>query len=134
MIDGDVGNLPLSPQQVGALSVDVHDRQRLVVLEGIQPPPALGNAGLGRLVVLDDHPPEGVGVFRQRPRQLEVGLLFWSRRFLVTSKLLLLVFLTLLAVLPAPLVVLLSLGLLGSQGLPLPLSVSPAAVSLPRSV
>lgn len=133
MIDGNVSDFSLSPQQIGTLSVDVHDWQRLVILEGIEPPPALRNASLGRLVVLDDHPPECVGVFRQRPRQLKVGLLFRGSRFFITSKLRLLGFFALLAVFPAPLVVLLSHGLLGRQGIPLPLSVS-AALSLPRSV
>lgn len=133
VIDGDVGDFSLSPQQVGTLSVDVHDRQWLVVLEGVEAPPALGDAGLWRLVVLDDHAPERVGVFRQRPRQLKVGLLFRGRRFLVASKLLLLGFFALLAVFPPPFVVLLSLSLLGREGIPLPRPVS-AAVSIPWSV
>lgn len=133
MIDGDVGDFSLSPQQIGTLSVDVHDWQRLVVLEGIEPPPALGNTSLRGLVVLDHHPPECVGVFCQRPRQLKVGLLFRGSRFLVLSKLRLQGFFTLLAVFPASLVVLLSLCFLCCEGIPLPLSV-PAALSLPRSV
>lgn len=133
MIDGDVGDFSLSPQQIGTLSVDVHDWQRLVVLEGIEAPPALRDAGLGRLVVLDDHAPERVGVFCQRPRQLKVGLLFRGWRLLYTSKLLLLGFLALLAVFPPPFIVLLSLCLLGGEGIALPLSV-PSTISLPRSV
>lgn len=133
MIDGDICDFPLSPQEVSTLSMDVHDRQRLVVLKGIQPPPALWNASLGRLVVFDDHPPERVGVFRQRPRQLKVGLLLRGRGFLAMSKLRLLTFIALLAVFPAPLVVLLSLGFLGRDCIPLPLSVS-ASGSLSRPV
>lgn len=133
MIDGDICDFSLPPQQIGTLSVDVHDRQRLVILEGIESPPALGNASLGRLVVLDHHPPERVGVFRQRPRQLKVGLLLGGSGFLAASELRLLGFFALLAVFPAPLVVLLSFGFLGREGVPLPLPV-PATLSLPRSV
>ena len=74
VVDGDVGNLPLPAQQVGTLPVDVHHWERLVVLEGVQSPPALGDASLWGLVVLDHHPSEGVGIFRQGPRQSKVGL------------------------------------------------------------
>lgn len=79
MVDGDVGDPPLAPQQVGALPVHVHDGQRLIVLEGVEAPPPLGHAGLGGLAVLDHHPSEGVGVLNQRPRQLKVGLLLVGR-------------------------------------------------------
>lgn len=64
MVNGDVGNSPLSAEQIGTLSVNVHDREGFVVLERVEAPPAFGNARLGRLVVLDHHPAECVCVFR----------------------------------------------------------------------
>lgn len=133
MINGDISDSSLSPQQVGTLSVDVHDWQGLVILKRVQSPPALGNTSFGRLVVLDDHPSECVCVFRQRPRQFKVGLLLWNRGFVCASKLLFLALFAALAVFPAPFVVLLSLRLLGRERILFSVSV-PAALSLPRSV
>jgi len=149
VVDGDVCDLPLAPQQVGALPVDVHDGQRLVVLERVQPPPPLGDARLGGLVVLDDYPPEGVGVLRQRPRQPEVGLLLVGRRVVAALApllghpegpaapllpFLLLLALLLLPVFPSALVVLLAFLLLLLEGLAvsLPMPLGPPALPLPR--
>lgn len=67
VVNGDVGDFSLTPQQIGTLSVNVHDGKGLVVLERVQPPPALWNASLGGLVVLDHLPPECVCILGQRP-------------------------------------------------------------------
>lgn len=134
VVDGDISDLSLSPQQVGTLSVNVHDGKGFVILERVEPPSALGNASLGWLVVLDDHSPECVGIFCQSPRQFKVGFLLLGRRLICISKRLLLVLFALLAVFPAPLVVLLPLSLLGGERLPFPVSVSSTTLSLPGSV
>lgn len=133
VINGDISDSSLSPQQVGTLSVDVHDWQGLVILKRVQSPPALGDTSFGGLVVLDDHPSECVCVFRQRPRQFKVGLLLWNRGLVCASKLLFLTLFAPLAVFPAPFIVLLSLRLLGRKRILFSVSV-PAALSFPRSV
>lgn len=63
VVNGDISNSSLSPQQVGTLSVNVHDRQGFIILERVQSPSALGNASLRWLVVLDHHPPKCVCIF-----------------------------------------------------------------------
>lgn len=140
VVNGDVSDFSLPPQQIGTLSVNVHDWKRFIILERVQSPSALGDASLGWLVVLDHHAPECVRIFCQRPRQSKVGLLFLNGRLiwvvapsLRLSEILLLVFFTPLAVFSAPLVVLLSLSLLRAERFSLSVSVS-AALSLPRSV
>lgn len=80
VVNGDISDFSLAPQKIGTLSVDVHDRKGVIILKGIQSPSALWDASLGRLIVLDHHAPECVGVFCERARQFEVGLLFLSRR------------------------------------------------------
>lgn len=67
VVNGDISNFSLPPQQIGTLSVNVHDWKGLIILEGVQSPSALRNASLRWLVVLDHHPPECVGVFCQCP-------------------------------------------------------------------
>lgn len=124
MVNGDIGNSPLSAEQIGTLSVNVHDREGFVVLERVESPPPLGNASLRRFVVLDDHAPECVGVFRQRPRQPEVRFLFFNRRVFCASEVVLVVFFALLPVCPATLIVLLSLSLLGGVSASVSVTVS----------
>lgn len=63
MVNWDICNSSLSSQQIGTLSVNVHDWKGFIILEGIQSPSALGNASLRWLVVLDHHPPECVCIF-----------------------------------------------------------------------
>lgn len=67
MVNGDISYFSLSPQQIGTLSVNVHDRKRFIIFERVQSPPSLRNASLGGLVVLDHHATERVGVFCERP-------------------------------------------------------------------
>lgn len=124
VVNGDISDFPLSAEQIGTLSVNVHDWKGFIVLERVESPPSLGNASLGRLVVFDHHPPVCVGVFRQRPRQPKVRFLFFSRRFVCASEIVLFVFFPLLPVFPAPLIVLLSLSLLGGERVSLSASVS----------
>lgn len=81
VVDGDVGDAAVPAQQVGALPVDVHDRQELVVLEGVEAPPLLGDPRLGGLAVLDHHAAESVGVLEKRPGQFEARLLFVRSSF-----------------------------------------------------
>lgn len=140
VVNGDISDFSLPPQQIGALSVNVHDWKGFVILERVQSPSALGNACLGRLVVLDHHPPECVCVFCQSPRQFEVGFLLVHRRGRVfvgpsarPPEILFLGFFAPLTIFPAPFIVLLPLSLLGGEGVSLSVSFS-AAVSLPRSV
>ena len=68
MVNGDVSDFSLPPQQIGTLSVNVHDGKGLIILERIQTPSAFGNASLGWLVILDHHSTECVGIFRKSPR------------------------------------------------------------------
>lgn len=63
VVNGDISNSSLSPQQIGTLSVNVHDGEGLIILKRVESPAALGNSGLGWLIVLDHHPPECVCVF-----------------------------------------------------------------------
>lgn len=63
VVDGNISDFSLPPQQIGTLSVNVHDWKGFVILERVQSPSALGNASLGRLVVFDHHPPECVCIF-----------------------------------------------------------------------
>lgn len=67
MVNGDISNSSLPPQQIGTLSVNVHDWKGFVILERVQTPSALGNPSLRWLVVLDHYPTECVGIFCERP-------------------------------------------------------------------
>lgn len=67
VINGNISNLSLPPQQIGTLSVNVHDWKGFIILERVQSPPALRNPSLRWLVVLDHYSPECVGVFCERP-------------------------------------------------------------------
>lgn len=143
VVDGDISNLPLPPHKVGTLPVDVHDRELLIVLEGVQSPPALGDASLGGLVVLDHFPPERVGIFRERTRQFKVGLLFidWGAVFALAPLLgtlseslsLTVVLLKAVPVVPSLIVMLLSLCLLLLEGAGFSLS-GPVPTSTPLSL
>lgn len=135
VVNGDISNFSLPPQQIGTLSVNVHDWKWFIILERVQTPPALGYASLSWFIVLDHNPTKCVCVFCERPRQSKVGLFFLSSRsiaaitrFLRFSKTVCSVFLKTLTVFPAALVVLLSLSLLLFS-----VSLS-ATVSLPRPV
>lgn len=140
VVNGDISNFSLPPHQVGTLSVNVHDWKGFIILERVQPPPALWNACLRWLVVLDHHSPEGVGVFCKRPGEFKVRLLFLSRRSICIAappfsliKIWLLVCFAPLAVFPPPLVVLLSLSLLGRKRVSFPMSPS-VVIPLARPV
>lgn len=129
VINGDISDSSLPPQQIGTLSVNVHDRKSLVILERVQSPSTLWNASLGRFVVLDHDSPKCVGVFCERPRKFKVWLLFHSGRSarivapsLGPSEVMFLVFFAPLTIFPASLVVLLSLSLLGCKSISLPMS------------
>lgn len=60
VVNWDISDFSLPPQQIGTLSVDVHDWEGFIVFERVEPPPPLGNASLRRLVVLDHNSPECV--------------------------------------------------------------------------
>lgn len=64
MVNGNISYFSLTSQQIGTLSVDVHDGEGLIVLKGIQSPPALRDASLRWFVILDHHAAERVGVLR----------------------------------------------------------------------
>lgn len=140
VVNRDISYSSLPPQQIGTLSVNVHDWKGFIILERVQSPSAFGNASLRGLVVLDHHPSECVGIFRECPRQFKVGLLLVNRSSICIirssfrlSKSTFLVIFSLLVVFPAPLIVLLPLSLLGGQRISFSMPVC-AAVSLPWSV
>lgn len=139
VVNRDISDFSLPPQQIGTLSVNVHDWKGFIILERIQSPSAFGNASLRGLVVLDHHPAECVCIFRECPRQFKVGLLLVNRSSIWIirssfrlSKSTFLVYFSLLVVFPAPLIVLLPLSLLGGQRISFSMPV--CAVSLPWSV
>lgn len=133
VVNRDISNSPLSAEQIGTLSVNVHDWKGFIVLERVESPPSLGNASLGWFIVFDHHPPVCVGVFRQRPWQPKVRFLFFNRRVVWASEIVLFIFFSLLPVFPATLIMLLSLSLLGGERVSLSASVS-VTVSLSWSV
>lgn len=67
VVNGDISNFSLPPQQIGTLSMNVHDWKGFIILEGVQSPSPLWNASLRWFVVLDHHSPECVGVFCECP-------------------------------------------------------------------
>lgn len=140
MVNGDISNFSLPPQQIGTLSVNVHDWKGFVIFERIQSPSSLGDASLGGLIVFDHYPSECVGIFGERTRQLKIGLLLLSRGIVCViapcprlSKIILLTFFTTLSVFPAPLIVVLTLSLLRGKCVSLSVSIS-TSISLPWSV
>lgn len=140
VINRDISNSSLSPQQIGTLSVNVHDWKSLIILKRVQSPSALRNPSLRRLVVLDHHSPKCVCVFCECPWKFEVWLLFHSRSsaclitlFFWPPQVSLLVFFTSLAIFPASLILLLSFSLLRGKSISLPMPL-PTALSLPWSI
>mmetsp|Transcript_29828 Transcript_29828/g.83337 ORF Transcript_29828/g.83337 Transcript_29828/m.83337 type:complete len:231 (-) Transcript_29828:85-777(-) len=77
VVRGDVRDLPLPPEQVHRLAVDVQDvlvpRERLLVLEDVKPPMQRRHLGFRRLGVHDLHALHCVRVCGQFPREAEVG-------------------------------------------------------------
>lgn len=63
MIDGDICNFSMPAQEISTLSMNVHDRQNIIILEGIEPPPLFWNARFWGLAVLDDHSSKGISIF-----------------------------------------------------------------------
>lgn len=62
MVDGDVGDAAVPAQQIRALPVDVHDRQKLVIFERVEAPSLLRDPSFRGLAVLNHNPSESVGV------------------------------------------------------------------------
>lgn len=74
MVNGDIGDLPVFADEVGRLTVEMHDGQALLSLEDVKPPPLFRLPSLGGLAVLDHHAIEDVGVAHQGPRQAHLNL------------------------------------------------------------
>ena len=74
MVNGDVGDLPVFADEVGRLTVEMHDGQALLSLEDVKPPPLFRFPSLGGLAVLDHHAIKDVGVAHQGAGQAHLNL------------------------------------------------------------
>lgn len=124
MVDRNVRDATMSPQQVRTLPMDVHDWKHLIIFKGVETPPFFGDAGFWGLTVFNDHTPEGISVLKKCPRKFKAWFFFNRHLFvLVTSRArdhllsLSASTLILLAVLPAPGIIKVPLFFLGLQDL-----------------
>lgn len=132
MIDGNVCNAAVPTQKVSTLSMDVHDREYLVILKRVETPPFFGDTSFWGLTVLNDYTSKGVSVLKKCPREFKAWFFFnrhlsvfvvasRPRHQLLSTTAVSAAF-ALLAVLPAPGIVKLTLFFLRLQAL---------AISLP---
>lgn len=89
MINWNVCDAAVSPQEVSALSMDVHDWKHLVIFKGVETPPFFGDTCFRGLTIFNDYTPEGVCVLKKCPRKFKAWL-FLSRHwffFVVATRL-----------------------------------------------
>jgi len=82
VVDGEVDDQPLAPDQPAAALGELHHLEQVGPLEDVQPPGLLGGrfARLGRFVVFEHHggavDGDGVGFGGEAARRVEVGFVF----------------------------------------------------------
>lgn len=74
MIDWNVCNTTVSPQEVSALSMNVHDWKHLIIFKWVETPPFFRDTCFRGLAVFNDYTSEGVCVLKKCPRKFKAWL------------------------------------------------------------